>query len=1159
MAACPYCHFDNPAGFRFCGNCGRALQSDLPKVPPFISSPLYHPSQALSPDAFQRLQSAAKELRGERRNVAVLFADLCNYTRYSQHRDPEEVFATINRYLGVMIEQIYRYEGVIDKFTGDGVMALFGAPLAHENDAERAVRACIGIQVAVGELNHAIRAETGAEIQVRLGVHFGSVVFGQVGINVDETLSVLDYTAIGDTVNLASRLEQAAKPGGALVSEAILQRTKALFEFEPTPDLALKGYAEPVPAFSIVGLKAKPGRVRGLEDRQAPMVGRHAELEQVITAVRQVSGGTTGRILLVTGEAGLGKSRLSAEVKQRIEPHEISLLEGGSLSYRSSVSYWTFREILHRYFDFQDDNSVAHRQRKIRRRLAELGDHLTPAAPVLELLLSIPPADPEAAARLQQLDAEQLRQQTFVTLHDLFLAEARRRPLMLILEDLHWADRLSLDLIRFLMDVVPQAPLLLFCISRPVDGGVAQLLSEHAQPRYPECFVAVPLRPLSASQSDELLDALLAIPHLPGALRNTISGRAEGNPFYLEETIRMLIARGILRQVEQRWEPADDSQFDQLDVPDTLQGLVMARFDRLPDDLRQVLQVASVIGFRFPFRLLSVVLGHAATPEQLVELSQQDFVVEQEGQTDLTYTFRHAITAETIHNSILRQQRAVIHGQVAQAIEQLYRGRLTEQVETLANHYSHSHHPERALHYLIRAGQKAARSFANVEALDYLTQARKLQNKGASTFQQQVDVLEGMGDVLIFTGEYDAAQQRYREAVEVLRQAAGSDYLHLGELERKVADTLTRQGNYDQALISLAGALRYVQSEDERKVVKEKAQICSDIGWVHLRRGNAEQANAWLQRGLQWVENSPHQQVIASIYNRLGGVAFQDGDWPAAGRWLGKSLKLQQQLGDLAGMARSHNNLGVMAARQGQYDQARRNLARSLELRSQIGDTEGVLSIYLNLGAVLINLGELNEAERALSQALDIAQRIGHSFYEGMTHLNLGRLWTTSQEWEKAIQHLQSSTAVLEEIGAQDDLIDAHYFLGEAWFGLGNLDQAEQWAQSALDLTRQLGSKALSKSFQQGRCYRLLGCLAREQGRLDEAANLLHSSVAIYQALDNRQELGKSYSELASLAHRQQDRQLARTHLKKALAIFRDLGARLEEEKVQQALLGLDT
>ncbi len=1156
---CQHCRFENPAGFRYCGNCGRPLAAAFPKVPPFVSSPAYHPSQALSSGAYERLKAAADQARGERRNVVVLFADLHGYTALASQMDPEEIFTLINRYLGVMIEQVYKYEGIIDKFTGDGVMALFGAPVAHENDTERAVRATIDMQTALSALNAEVTSEIGVDIQVRLGLHYGAVIFGRVGVDLDEAVSVMDYTAIGDIVNLASRLEQAAEPGTALVSQAVYERTKPLVEYEPVHPLVLKGYSEPVPAYRVVGLRERPGRVRGLEGRRTPLIGREEEMAIVSGAAEEIVPNGTGRILLVTGDGGIGKSRLTAELKEKLRGRDVTVLEGGSLSYRRSVSYWTFREVLSSYFGFQDDDSHTQRQEKIRQRLADLSEELLDSVPLLELMLSIPPADTAAAQRLQQLDAEQLRQQTFVAIRDLFLIEAGRRPLVLILEDLHWADRLSLDLVKSLMDVVSQAPLLLYCISRPLERGSAELLSEHAGTRYPELFTVVSLEPLSPVQCRELLAALLSVPDSPDELHAAVSQHAEGNPFFLEEMIRMLISDGIIHQVGANWELVPGAKLAELDVPDTLQGLVNARFDRLEDDLRQLLQIAAVIGFRFPFRLLRAVTGQIAPDEleaSLRILEEQDYIVRQSEEADLTYTFRHAITSETIYRRILRERRTVIHGEVAAAIERIYRNRLAGQVETLATHYARSRYQKRALYYLILSGRKTARSFANTEALNYYQQALDLLDRTDGTLQQRLDVLTGTGDVLTFTGEYGQARRRFQQAARLLpARASEADPVRIGRLKRKISDTFTRQGNYDQALIYLAGALRCLQSGQGRLVGQENAKIRQDIGWVHLRRGNLGQAKTWLQRSLELVDESTQRQLASSIFNRLGGVAFQDGDWEEASGWLGKSLEIQQQLGDLAGMARSHNNLGVMAARQGDLDKARRNLERSLELRSRIGDTEGVLSSYLNLGETLSTLGDLEAAEQALDRALDIAERIGHRFSEGLAQLNLGILWTQAQLWERAIRHLNDSATVFGDIGAQDYLIDVYFRLGEAWLGQGDLDDAQMWGQRSLDLAAQVGSRALSKSYERGRCMRLLGSIAREQENWEEAEKLFRGSVSLFKALGNRLEQGKSFYELALLADARGEKQRATDYLTKSREIFHSLGARLEETRAQERFL----
>jgi adenylate cyclase len=255
VRTCLHCNFSNPGDFRYCGNCGRLLREGYPKIPAFVSSPSYHPSQTLPPEVYEQLQAAARRARGERRDVAVLFADLAGYTSLSARLDPEEVFSLINRYLGVLIEQVYKYGGVIDKFTGDGIMALFGAPVTHDDDAERAVRAAIEMCGALDRLGAEIRSEMGVDIQVRLGAHYGAVILGEVGVYLNEAVSVIDYTAIGDTVNLASRLEQAAEPNSALVSQEVYERTRERIEYESLLPLILKGYGEPVPAYRVIGLR----------------------------------------------------------------------------------------------------------------------------------------------------------------------------------------------------------------------------------------------------------------------------------------------------------------------------------------------------------------------------------------------------------------------------------------------------------------------------------------------------------------------------------------------------------------------------------------------------------------------------------------------------------------------------------------------------------------------------------------------------------------------------------------------------------------------------------------------------------------------------------------------------------------------------------------
>jgi class 3 adenylate cyclase len=382
-------------------------------------------------DLLDRMRQAGLEATGQRRNVTVLFSDLSGYTALSERMDGEDLYDLVQEFIRMLVNAVYKYEGIVDKLTGDGVMALFGAPIAHENNAERALLAALDMQSGIAELSQELQERLGVELHMRVGLHSGSVVVGGIGTNL-----MMDYTAVGDTVNLSRRIEEAAAPDSILVSEVVYRQTRPLFEFHPAQILTLKGIDHPVAVYRVLGPKAKPGLVRGLEGLRAPMIGRDQEFEQLNQAFDAFLNRNQGQFVIITGEAGLGKSRLAAEFKTSLEQHNVRVLEGQSQAYRRTISYWIFVDVLYNYLGVNPNTSHAQiHERLIQNVYTSLGNQAGEVLPFLEHLLSLQHFEPSLAERLRYLDAGQLRQQIFLAVRDLLLAESRRSPLMLILED----------------------------------------------------------------------------------------------------------------------------------------------------------------------------------------------------------------------------------------------------------------------------------------------------------------------------------------------------------------------------------------------------------------------------------------------------------------------------------------------------------------------------------------------------------------------------------------------------------------------------------------------------------------------------------------------------------------------------------------------------
>jgi tetratricopeptide (TPR) repeat protein len=905
------------------------------------------------------------------------------------------------------------------------------------------------------------------------------------------------------------------------------------------------------------------------------MIGRGAEMARLLADVDELLEQRRGRFVYLRGEAGLGKSRLIAEMRSRLADSPVRYLEGHSLTYRRGAAYWMFAEVLRSLLGVSPYTPAAQVRQRLQECLANAGEQLSrEVLPALEHLLALAPGGRPAPARWQALDAGQRREETFLAMRELLAAECRRQPTVLVLEDMHWADDVSLDLLAALFDVVTTWPLLIIGSSRPRPEGALARLLERAEARLGERFTVLDIKSLSAAQSEQLLTELLTAEALPAELREQVLQRAAGVPFYLEEILRMLMDAGLLRRQGGGWQTAPQTDVGALGVPATLQELILARFDRLSERERRVLQFASVIGRQFSYELLEAVMASArvgtgtlasapagADPlaNVLQGLVRREFVLPLPHATGEVYQFRHALVAEAIYSTLLRRDRGELHGLVGEAMERVYAGGLEEHIEVLARHYAWSTRLDRALHYLILAGQKAARGNAIEQARNHFEQARALLRQAAHAPVQAAAVHTGLGDIRFFFGDYEAARASYHEALAALPAAdAAMDPHDLARersaLHRKHGRTFERQGQYEEALESLVAARRALDGPG-LAAPAEKASLLQDIGWIHFRRGNFELGQQYLQEALSLVEGTDAYEVVASIYNRLGGLAYSQGDWAQCASYVRKSIAIREAIGDLITLADSFNNLGVLEIEMGQFDSALENLARCHDLKRRQGQADGIAIALNNLGLLRVRRGELEEANAALGQALAIAGEIGYSSLLGSIHLHYAELYLASGEWAAARQSLTQSSEIFSELGVTDQLAESYRLLADLALAVDDLPAAQRWAEQAEGLARPKdGQPARLSAIQHGEHLRLLGRLAGCQGDWAGAHRLLKECEAVFAERGNRLYQGRVAYDFGVLARRQGDGQRAQLHFREASLLFRSVGARLEARRATEAL-----
>jgi class 3 adenylate cyclase len=601
--ACPNCDSAVAPDARFCANCGQSLAA-----PDDDDAERHQRLTAAAPAPLIEKMRAAR-LTGERKPVTALFADVVGSTAMAERMDPEDWTTMMNQAFDLMSRAIFRYEGTIAQLQGDAMVAFFGAPVAHEDDPERAVLAALDMVEATSEFARELQREHGIDFRIRAGINTGPVIVGNVGSDLR-----YEYTALGDAMNTAARMQAAADPGTVIVTEATLRLAPEAFDAEDLGEIEVKGKSDRVHAYRIVGRRAAPGRRRGLEriGLDSPMVGRAGPLGTLTQLLDVVRAGR-GRIAFVVGEPGIGKSRLLAELRRAAtdgptgasDAAPMGWIEGRCVSYGRNLPYHLLIDLIRAALDIPFVASEAEARQTLDRRLGELvGEDAPDTVPYLAHMLTLP-LRPDEAARAK-IPPEVLQARFVAATHRVLRALASQRPLVIAAEDLHWADPSSIAVMRQVLPLAAQLPILFVGAMRAETDSAGWELLNGAREMFGAAMTEIRLEPLDADQSRELVSNLLEIESLPDRIRDLILARAEGNPFFVEEVVRMLIERGVIVAQGDRWVATE--AVSAIEIPETLHGLLLARIDQLPDDAKRSLRIAAVIGRQFPVRVLVEVL-----------------------------------------------------------------------------------------------------------------------------------------------------------------------------------------------------------------------------------------------------------------------------------------------------------------------------------------------------------------------------------------------------------------------------------------------------------------------------------------------------------------------------------------------------------------------
>ena len=1079
QSLCSACQAVNPATNKFCSECGQPLAGTAAAPAPAAGLiPMAPPARFASPEVYTPKHLAEKILtfkgaiEGERKIVTVMFSDVSGFTVMSERLDPEDVHAIMDRAFEVILDAVHRYEGQVNQFLGDGVMALFGAPIAHEDHAQRALSAALAIQEDLKPLAEDVKHSHGIDFRMRMGINTGPVVVGAIGRDLR-----MDYTAVGDTTNLANRLVAIASPGQIVVSRRTQHLRDQFFSFEDLGDFQVKGKSEPVRAYAVTGELRGRTRLEVSKDRGlTPLVGRTRELELLNAAWRRASAGQ-GATVLLSGEAGVGKSRLLYEFLHGLEGRGVLELETTCASFGRLIPYRPILEVLRRYLDLTEGMSADEVKIRIAERLQDLDVEGEEAAVLLAHFAGVF-APPEF---INRLSGAELKERTFAVLREVFLRASRSAVVVLLIENVHWLDASSAEFLAQLAARLPGYRVLLLLSTRPGSMPSADL----------EPTLTITLEGLGSGEVEGMVRTVLGVEKMSAELVKLLADKGEGNPLYVEEILHQLLETSgiVVANREARLGSGD------VRVPATIHDIIAARVDRLADPLKLTLQGGAVVGRRFGTSLVSRVIGAAPTTvvENLQNLQGLDFVFPAAHDPELMYSFKHALTQDVVYGGLLERRRRQYHAAAARGLEEFYAGRVDEVVELLAYHFGGGGENEKAVDYAILAAEKAQRRWANTEALAFFEDALRRLSTMPDTEANRLRRI----DAVVKQGEIKFALGRHAEHVQALEEIRTlvdttadpprrarwyywGGFLHSITGSRPEvpiaycheASAIAHAANLDEIkpftecclthVYAMAGDLRAAVGAGERALTAFERQ--GNVWWACRTLWGLSIALIYLgewQRSLDSCRRAlehgkavdDRRMKVVSLW-RIGWTHIQRGDPEQGVRFCQEALELAPSPVDAA-MAKAAQGYGLVRLGQLQAGTAQLGEAVAWFDQSNLRLTRSAFGIWL--GDSYLLQGEETRARSVLDQVVTTSRELGYRHLEGMAHRLLGQSMV-GEDPAIAALHLETAARTLEEVGARNEHAKALVAQADLRRAEGDSAGARRLLEHALSVFEALGT-----------------------------------------------------------------------------------------------------
>ena len=1096
VQACPHCRAELHPGKRFCWSCGGQLDAattDL--VPPPVA---YTPKHLA-----ERILTSKAALEGERKKITVLFADVKASMELLADRDPEEARMLLDPVLKHMMEAVHRYEGTVNQQAGDGIMALFGAPLAHEDHAVRACYAALDMQEAMRRHAEEVRGTHGIEVQIRVGLSSGEVVVGTIGGDLR-----MDYTAVGQTAHLAARMEQLATPGTIRLTVDTLRLAEGFIEVKSLGLVPVKGLEQPIDVYEVIGAAPRKSRfhtaaARGLTE----FVGRENEFEVLHQALARTAA-YRGQLIAVVGEPGVGKSRLIWEVTHSHRVQGWLVLQAGGFSYSRATSYLPIVDLLKEYFGIEDRDEPRTVREKVTGKLMTLDRALEGHLPALLSLLDVPTDD----LQWSTLEPPQRRRRTLDAVKRLLLRESQVQPLLVVIEDLHWIDSETQAVLDALVESLPAARILLLVNYRP---EYQHSWGSHTY------YARLMLDPLPAEGSERLLAALLGFDAGLEPLTRVLIAQTEGNPFFLEESVRALVETGALAGERGAYQLAHP--LPAIQVPATVQAVIAARVDRLGVADKTLLQTASVLGKDVPLGLLQAIAE--VTGDELHasigRLQAAEFLYEAGFFRDVEYTFKHALTHEVVYSSLLQDRRRALHVRIVEIIERTYPDRLAEHVDQLAHHANLGEDWAKAVAYLQQSGAKAFARSVHPEAVRCFEEALLALThlpESRESLEQAIDLRFDLRNALLPLAEWERIEKYLREAEAFARKLND---------QRRLA---TVSGYMSGLHLNTGG-----RASDVRAFAQEVEAIGASLGDVPLQVAG-RYYHVWL--GALSGDHRGTERLCRNLMDALPGDLSRERFGLVAYPAVVARAFLARALAELGAFDEGHNH--------GQ---------EAVQLAGALDHPFSLIWACLNLGHLEGLRGEFIRSIMPLERAVALSREWNIAYLTPIALASLGHAYAASGRVEEGVNWLQEALAdfATAEIGYLHS--SSMVQLGEAHLHAGRVEEVRDLGTRAVALARERGERS-----HEAWAHRLLGETASHDDRPDVVAAETHytTSMALASELGMRPLVAQCHFSLGKLHGRADDRRAAEEHLRTAVSLFDEMGMRFWFEKAEDEMKALE-